>query len=150
PISNALFPTPWLLEFQRWRPDGSGFWLLYNERGHQRLRLLDVQATDGTVQTVIDESSSTFIHYSSDGKFELRWLEDNTVLWASERSGWNHLYRYSLETRSLLNAVTQGAWNVRRIEHIDESGGWIWFFAVGLVAEQDPYHEHFCRVRVDG
>lgn len=150
PISNALFPNPWSLEFQRWRQDGSGFWLLYNERGHQRLRLLDVNTADGTVQNVIDESSPTFIHYSSDGKFELRWLDDNTVLWASERSGWNHLYRYSLETRSLQNAVTQGSWNVRRIEHIDQAGGWIWFFAVGVVADQDPYHEHFCRVRLDG
>ncbi|MFM7038854.1 MAG: prolyl oligopeptidase family serine peptidase [Planctomycetaceae bacterium] len=150
PISNALFPNPWSLEFQRWRPDGSGFWLLYNERGHQRLRLLDVNVADGSVQTVIDEFSPTFIHYSSEGKFELRWLDDQTVLWASERSGWNHLYRYSLQSQALLNAVTQGEWNVRRIEHVDQSQGWIWFYAVGAVAGQDPYHEHFCRVRLDG
>ncbi|MEY3174409.1 MAG: Prolyl tripeptidyl peptidase precursor [Planctomycetota bacterium] len=150
PISDELFPIPWSLEFQRWRSDGSGFWLLYNERGHQRLRLLDVNAADGSVQTVIDEFSPTFIHYSSEGKFELRWLDDNTVLWASERSGWNHLYRYSLESRSLLNPVTQGAWNVRRIEHIDLSAGWIWFYAVGVQAGQDPYHEHLCRVRLNG
>jgi hypothetical protein len=103
---------------------------LYNERGHQRLRLLDVNVADGSVQTVIDEFSPTFIHYSSDGKFELRWLDDQTVLWASERSGWNHLYRYSLQSRALLNAVTQGEWNVRRIEQIDQVNGWIWFYAV--------------------
>ncbi|MFM7059140.1 MAG: prolyl oligopeptidase family serine peptidase [Planctomycetota bacterium] len=150
PIANALFPNPWSLEFQRWRPDGSGFWLLYNERGHQRLRLLDISVEDGSVQAVIDEFNPTFIHYSSEGKFELRWLDDRTVLWASERSGWNHIYRYSLETRSLLNAVTQGTWNVRRIEHIDQSSGWVWFYAVGVVPGEDPYHEHFCRVRLDG
>ncbi len=150
PVANTLFPNPWSLEFQRWRPDGSGFWLLYNERGHQRMRLLEVSAADGSVQTVIDEFSPTFIHYSAEGKFELRWLNDGTVLWASERSGWNHLYRYSLETRSLLNIVTQGAWNVRRIEYIDQSAGWVWFYAVGVVPGEDPYHEHFCKVRLDG
>ena len=150
PLNNQSFPNPWSLEFQRWRPDGSGFWLLYNERGHQRLRLLEVTVATGEVHVVIDEFSPTFIHYSSDGKFELRWMADGSILWASERSGWNHLYRYSSETRSVLNAVTQGDWNVRRIEHIDEATGEIWFYAVGVRPEQDPYHEHLCRCRWDG
>ena len=150
PLNNQSFPNPWSLEFQRWRPDGSGFWLLYNERGHQRLRLLEVTVATGEVHVVIDEFSPTFIHYSSDGKFELRWMADGSILWASERSGWNHLYRYSSETRSVLNAVTRGDWNVRRIEHIDEATGEIWFYAVGVRPEQDPYHEHLCRCRWDG
>jgi dipeptidyl aminopeptidase/acylaminoacyl peptidase len=124
--------------------------LLYNERGHQRLRLLEVTVATGEVHVVIDEFSPTFIHYSSDGKFELRWMADGSILWASERSGWNHLYRYSSETRSVLNAVTRGDWNVRRIEHIDEATGEIWFYAVGVRPEQDPYHEHLCRCRWDG
>lgn len=150
PLNHQLFSNPWSLEFQRWRPDGSGFWLLYNERGHQRLRLLEVTAATGEVQVAIDEFSPTFIHYSSDGKFELRWLEEGSVLWASERSGWNHIYRYDSETRKLLNAVTQGNWNVRRIEHIDGANGVIWFYALGVRDDQDPYHEHLCRCKLDG
>ncbi|MEY2727704.1 MAG: hypothetical protein RLZZ458_3571 [Planctomycetota bacterium] len=150
PLGNGPFPNPWSLDFQRWRPDGSGFWLLYNERGHQRLRLLEVTAATGEVKTVIDESSPTFIQYSSDGKFELRWMGDDTVLWASERSGWNHLYRYNLQSQTLLNPVTQGEWNVRRIVHIDESAGDVWFHAVGVRPDQDPYHEHLCRCKLDG
>ena len=150
PLAKTLFPNPWSLEFHRWRPDGSGFWMVYNERGHQRLRLLEVTIATGEVRAVIDEFSPTFIHYSSDGKFELRWLSDNTVLWASERSGWNHLYRYSLESRELLNPVTQGSWNMRRIEHIDETRGLVWFFAVGVQSDDDPYHEYLCQCRLDG
>jgi dipeptidyl aminopeptidase/acylaminoacyl peptidase len=149
-IPTELFPKPWSLEFLRWGEDGQRFYLLYNERGHQRLRVLEVTLADGRVRAVVDESSGTFIHYSSDGKFELRWLPGGQLLWASERSGWNHLYRYDLASGSVLNAVTSGDWNVRRIEHLEETTGTVWFFAVGVRPEQDPYHEHFCRVQLDG
>ena len=48
------------------------------------------------------------------------------------------------------NVVTSGDWNVRRIEHIDQDTGVVWFYAVGIVDQQDPYHEHFCRANLDG
>jgi len=150
PIDADLFPNPWSLEFQRWSDDGTRFWLLYNERGHQRLRVLEITAATGAVRAIMDEFSPTFIHYSSDGKMELRWLKSGQLLWASERSGWNHLYRYDTVSGTLMNAVTSGDWNVRRIERIDEDSEWIWFFAVGLNPGQNPYHEHYCRVKFDG
>lgn len=149
-LSNELFLNPWSLDFLRWSEDGTRFWLQYNERGHQNLRVLEVTVETGAVRALVDEHSDTFVHYSSDGKYELRWLGENTLLWASERTGWNHLYRYDLQSGQLLNAVTTGAWNVRRIEYIDEEKGVVWFFAVGVRSDQDPYHEHFCRVHLDG
>jgi len=150
PISTDLFADPWQVEFLRWSDDGSRFWLLYNQRGHQRLRVLEVMLETGTVRAIVDEHSDTFIHYSSNGKFELRWLPENQLLWASERSGWNHLYRYDHGSGEVINAVTTGDWNVRRIENLDEQAGVIWFYAVGVQPEQDPYHEHYCRVNFDG
>ena len=150
PISKELFPNAWSLEFLRWSDDGGRFYLLYNERGHQRMRVLEVNTESGAVRAIVDEHSATFIQYSSDGKFELHWLPDNQLLWASERSGWNHLYRYDTDSGEVLNAVTNGDWNVRRIEKIDEQNKVIWFYAVGIRPEQDPYHLHFCRVNFDG
>jgi dipeptidyl-peptidase-4 len=150
PVVTELFPNPFSLEVLRWSEDGGQIWLLYNERGHQRLRVLRIDAATGTVHAVVEESSETFIHYSAEGKFELRWLPDEQLLWASERSGWNHLFRYHAVTGELINQVTDGSWNVRRIERIDESAQTIWFYAVGIRPEQDPYHEHFCSVKYDG
>ena len=149
-LSSELMNSPFDLRFLRWSDDSSRCWLLYNERGHQSMRVLEVAVAQGTVTAVIDEKSDTFIHYSTSGKFELEWLPDDQLLWASERSGWNHLYRYDLNGGGLINAVTTGNWNVRRIERIDRAAGVIWFYAVGLAADQDPYHEHFCRVNFDG
>jgi dipeptidyl aminopeptidase/acylaminoacyl peptidase len=150
PISNELFPNPWSLDLIRWSDDGARFWMMYNERGHQRMRILEVTVETGAVRAIVDEHSPTFIHYSSEGKHEQRWLQDNQLLWASERSGWNHLYRYDLSSGQVMNPVTSGEWNVRRIERIDEDTDTVWFFAVGIRPDQDPYHEHFCRVRLDG
>lgn len=150
PVSNELFPNPWSLDLICWSDDGARFWMIYNERGHQRMRILEVTVDTGAVRAIVDEHSSTFIHYSSEGKHEQRWLQDNQLLWASERSGWNHLYRYDLSSGQVMNPVTSGEWNLRRIEHIDEDSDTLWFFAVGIRPDQDPYHEHFCRVRLDG
>ena len=149
-ISNELFDNPWSLKFLKWSPDGQSFHLLYNQRGHQILRLLNVNASDGRVRSIIEEQSETFIHYSTEGKSVLEQLSPDTILWSSERSGWNHLYRYSVVTGEQLNVVTSGKWNVRRIKKIDHEQETIWFDAVGLVPDQDPYHEHFCRVNFDG
>ena len=154
-VSRELFPNPWDLQFLRFSEDGQRCFWLYNERGHQVLRVLELTLATGQVRAVVDEHSDTFIHYSSGGKFEMRWLPDQQLLWASERSGWNHLYRYNAAANTdegsvLINAVTSGDWNVRKIETIDEVSGTIWFYAVGIAADQDPYHEHFCRVNLDG
>ncbi|MCA9067214.1 MAG: DPP IV N-terminal domain-containing protein, partial [Planctomycetaceae bacterium] len=145
-----LFPNPWQLRFLSWSHDGGRCFLLYNERGHQTLRVLEINCSDGHVRAVIDEHSDTFIHYSTSGKFELEWLPDDQLLWASERSGWNHLYRYDIKSGDVVNAVTSGDWNVRRIEHIDREKQQLWFYSVGIRTDQDPYHEHFCRVNFDG
>ncbi|MEZ6122547.1 MAG: prolyl oligopeptidase family serine peptidase [Planctomycetaceae bacterium] len=150
PISGELFANSFELRFLKWSADGSRFWMLHNERGHQRMRILEVLAADGSVRTIVDEHSETFLHYSSEGKFVLEWLPGDELLWASERSGWNHLYRYSLADGSIINPLTTGEWNVRRIEKIDPVAGVVWFFAVGILPGQNPYHEHFCRVRMDG
>ncbi|GAB5406272.1 MAG: hypothetical protein Aurels2KO_45030 [Aureliella sp.] len=150
PVDNSLMPNPWSLRFRRWSESGDRFYLHYNQRGHQHLRLLEVMSETGQVSAVIDESSETFLHYSDAGKSVCEWLGADEILWASERSGWNHLYRYSVSEKKLLGAVTQGAWNVKRVVDVDEERGGIWLIAVGVADGQDPYHEHFCRVDMSG
>lgn len=150
PVSNELFKTPYETRFLQWSDSGDRFWLLYNQRGHQVLRLVEVNTTDGKVRVIAEEKSETFIQYSDRGKNYHRFLVNDELLWASERSGWNHLYRYDMKTGNVINPVTSGNWNVKRIEKVDEEQKQIWFYAVGVVPEQDPYHEHFCRVDFDG
>ena len=68
----------------------------------------------------------------------------------SERDGWNHLYRFDTRDGKLVNQITTGEWVVRRVEKVDEENQQIWFTAMGIYPDQDPYHEHLARVDFDG
>lgn len=150
PVEDALFPNPWSLDELRWAPDGSRITLLYNQRGHQILRLLAVDAATGAVSTLAEEKSPTFVDYTN--KVWFRFLpKTNEILWMSElRSGWNHLYRLDARTGALKNAVTSGEWVVTNVERVDEEKQQIWFAAQGVRSGQDPYYSHLCRANFDG
>src|SRR5262249_54127069 len=55
PVDDALFPNPWSVEGVRWAPDSSRFTFVYNQRGHQVLRVVAVDATTGGARTVVEE-----------------------------------------------------------------------------------------------
>jgi len=149
PVSDALFETPWRLRDIRWSPDSRRFTFMYNQRGHQALRLLAVDAASGKVRPIIDETSKTFIHYS--GKYYLQKLEKtNELIWMSERDGWNHLYLYDAASGKVKNQITKGPWLVRGVDRVDVKKRRIWFRAGGIHPEQDPYHIHYARVNFDG
>jgi dipeptidyl-peptidase-4 len=148
-IPDELFSNPWSISEIRWAPDASRFTFLYNQRGHQILRIISVDANTGEPRTIIDEQSKTFIDYS--GKQFSHYLDDtNEIVWMSERDGWNHLYLYDAETGRVKNQITKGPWVVRRVESVDDEKRQIWFEAGGIRPEQDPYYLHLCRVNFDG
>lgn len=149
PVADGLFAGTFRVSFERWSPDGKRAYLLVNERGHQRLRLVAVEVAGGSVRTIVDERSETFVDYSQ--KTVLRWLDaSGQLLWGSERSGYQHLYRYDAATGELLGAVTSGPWMVRLVEHVDEAAGEVTFSAMGLAPDQDPYHIHLARAPLEG
>ena len=148
PIPDALFENPWSIDEYRWSADSSHFSFLYNQRGHQILRLISVDAANGAPKTIIDEQSPTFIDYSN--KTFLHHIQaTNEILWASERDGYNHLYLYNA-AGELKNRVTQGDWLVREVERVDEDARQIWFQALAVRPGQDPYFIHHARINFDG
>lgn len=152
PVSDALFPNPFTENGSmdiRWEKDSSRFTFRYNQRGHQVLRIVGVDASTGAARAIVDEQSKTFIDYS--GKNFLEWLDDTgELIWMSERDGWNHLYLYDAKTGRVKNQITRGAWVVRGVERVDKEKRQIWFRAGGIVPGQDPYYIHYCRVNFDG
>ena len=149
PVDDGAFADSYSLRFMRWSPDGKRAYCLYNERGHQRLVLFAIEAATGQVRAIVDERSSTFVDYSQ--KTSLHWLDrDGDLLWASERDGFNHLFRIDAITGEVQNQVTRGDWVMRRVEHVDEAAQVVWFCAMGIHPGQDPYHEHLAKVNFDG
>ena len=149
PVSDELFKNPWSIDDVRWDADSSRFTFLFNQRGHQALRVLAVDAQTGAVKPIIDEASKTFIDYS--GKFFCEYLDDTgEIIWMSERDGWNHLYLYDAKTGAVKNQITKGEWGVPSVDFVDRTNRQIWLQAGGIVPGQDPYFVQFCRVNFDG
>ena len=149
PLDDALFRNPWSIGDIRWANNSARFTFLFNQRGHQALRILAVEARTGAVQPIVDEESRIFIDYS--GKFFAEYLDDTgEIIWMSERDGWNHLYLYDATTGQVKNQITQGEWVVRGVDRVDREKRQIWFRAGGIRPGQDPYFIHYCRVNFDG
>jgi dipeptidyl aminopeptidase/acylaminoacyl peptidase len=149
PVGDELFPNPWSLSDLRWEPDSSRFTFLYNQRGHQVLRIVAVDAKSGVARPIVDEQSQTFVCYS--GKYFAESMDETgEIIWMSERDGWNQLYLYDSHSGKVKNRITQGSWVVRGVEKVDRENRQIWFTASGIRPEQDPYYIHFCRVNFDG
>ncbi|HMJ88703.1 MAG TPA: prolyl oligopeptidase family serine peptidase, partial [Candidatus Acidoferrum sp.] len=151
-ISDELFPNPFTETGDmniRWAPDSTHFTFRYNQRGHQVLRMIGVDGKSGEARAIVDEQSKTFIDYS--GKFFAQFIDDTSeMVWMSERDGWNHLYLYDVRAGRVKNQITRGDWVVRGVDRVDEEARQIWFRAGGIVAGQDPYYVHHCRVNLDG
>ena len=152
PVSDDLFSNPFTESGGmdiRWEKDSSRFTFRYNQRGHQVLRIVAVDAKSGEASALVDEQSKTFIDYS--GKNFLEWLDDTReLIWMSERDGWNHLYLYDAKTGRVKNQITKGEWVVRGVDLVDKEKRQIWFRAGGIRDGQDPYYIHYARVNFDG
>lgn len=136
----------------RWTKAGSHFIYQQTDRGHQRFRLIEVEAKSGNVRNIIDEKSPTFIWTAhTDNVSQVTWLESGEqLLYVSEQSGWRHIYLVDAATGSIINPVTAGDWVFRGIEEVDEVNRQLWFRASGCFAGQDPYLIHYGRVNFDG
>ena len=147
-IDHALCPNPWSLDRARFISGGREIAFLYNQRGHQVVRVLAIDVATGAARTVAEQSYPSFVDYTN--KVWMHWLDGTSeLLWMTERSGWNHIELIDVATGTVKRSVTEGAWNVRRVEHVDEAARTIDIAIMGRDAGQDPYHLHFARVSID-
>jgi dipeptidyl aminopeptidase/acylaminoacyl peptidase len=149
PLDHGLFPNPWSIGNLRWAADSSRFTFLYNQRGHQVMRIVTVDSRTGEATSLIEDAPETFFNYFQ--KLFHYYLDDRgQIIWMSERDGWNHLYLFHSTSGKLVNQVTRGEWVVRGVDRIDPEKQQIWFRAGGMNPEEDPYHIHYCRINFDG
>ncbi|MCK9323865.1 MAG: S9 family peptidase [Bacteroidales bacterium] len=149
PVDDLLFNRQFSLGSFSWTKDSRALTFEYNQRGHQVYRVLELDASNGSVRTLIEETSPTFIHYSGK-RYRYDINDGEQIIWASERDGWNHLYRYDGKSGSVINQITKGNWVVRNVLHVDEKNQSILFTASGKEPGIDPYLQHLYRVSFDG
>ena len=131
-----------------WSADGRFLRSEYIRRGFTGHGVVAYDVKTGVWRKLLAEEDPKFVH-----TFNARYrhdLSDELTLWASERTGWNHLYAVDLRNGQTLRAVTSGQWVVKQVVHLDAEAKEIYFQAVGRIAGENPYHQHLCKVGLDG
>ncbi len=130
-----------------WRKDSRAFTFEYNQRGHQKYSVMQVNVR-GEMTELIKEESNTFFSYSGK-KFRYDLEDGKEIIWASERDGWNHLYLYD-DKGKVKTQITKGNWVVRNVVYVNDKERWMIFEASGLDQDQDPYFIHYLKINLDG
>ncbi|MEG1680611.1 MAG: prolyl oligopeptidase family serine peptidase, partial [Stenotrophomonas sp.] len=148
-VPTTLFANAYEITTPQFRADGRTLVFRYTARGHQQVRLIEVDAHSGKSRSVVEESSKTFVNsWWYRAEFHDVGKRGEQIVWMSERDGWNHLYMVN-GRNGRLQQLTRGPWVVRQIIKVDEARRQIWFAANGR-EPGDPYMQHFYRVDFDG
>lgn len=147
-IETKPFEDQYFLSFKRWKNNSEAFTFTYNKRGHQVYQVVDVCAESGKTNVIVDEKSETFIHYN---RIYLSYFDnDSSLLWTSERDGWNHLYLIDARSGEVKKQLTKGEWVVRNIIDVNEANGYILLSGNGKNKGEDPYNIHYYKVYYKG
>jgi len=125
-----------------WRPDSSGVIACITNRVQTWMDVLAAPAAGGAGKVLFRETTGAWVDESPTIVFLKK---DGSFLFASERTGWKHLYRYD-KGGKLLGPVTSGEWECRSVSRVDEDAGVIYF--VGT--KDNPIGENLYRVPLAG
>ncbi len=148
----AQLPAYEYLARVKWLPDDARYCVQTMNRAQTELAMYFVARGSGQAQHVMTERDTAWVNINDD----LYFLQDGQhFVWQSERDGYAHLYRFTLDGR-LVNQITRGEWALRSsggpfwlrrsVAAIDEANGWIYFTAL----KKSSVERHLYRVRLDG
>ena len=147
-LDVAPYENQYYLNLTGWRKDSRAFTFEFNQRGHQRYVIGEVNAADGSIRHLVDEQTKTFIYYYNNYRYDLD--DGKELLWISERDGWRHLYLIDGTRGQVKRQVTKGEWVLRQVDYVDETNRIVYFTASGFNKGEDPYNLHYCRINLDG
>jgi dipeptidyl-peptidase 4 len=144
-------PYEWLLRVN-WLPDSQHLSLKTLDRSQRELGLYLSDLQGREVRRVLTETDPVWVNVNDD----LYFLRDGHFIWASERDGYMHLYRYAADG-TLVNQVTKGNWSLvssgggvfwvrQGVVGIDERSDWIYFTAL----KDGSVERQLYRIHSDG
>jgi dipeptidyl-peptidase-4 len=123
-----------------WLPDGS-LGVQIENREQSMLELVRFDVRTGERVTLLRETSDVWINLHH----MFKPLQQGSFVWASERSGFRHLYLYDAEG-TLVRQLTAGEWMVDEIAGVDEQHGQVYF----LATKDGPTERQLYRVSLAG
>jgi dipeptidyl-peptidase 4 len=115
-------PEDMLIARIGWLPEGNAAYAYLTNRVQNFIDIVFAPVTGSPPQKVVHETTKAWV----DDTGPLHFLPDGSFLFSSDRTGWRHVYRYKPDG-TLVNAVTTGDWEVRRVLNVDAAGEWVYF-----------------------
>ena len=105
-----------------WAPDGSALYVQRLNREQTALDMLKVDPATGESSLLFSEKAAEghWINLTDNYKF----LDDGSLIWWSERSGYGHLYRFA---DGAWTQLTSGDWVVTGLAGVDQDAGRVYF-----------------------
>lgn len=117
----------------KWLPNSRQLSIQRLDRAQKRLDLIFADASSGASRIILTETDKYWINLSKDLYF---FSDGSKFLWSSERTGYRHLYLYSIEGKQL-EQLTSGDWQISDISGfgpggenglaVDEARGFVYF-----------------------
>lgn len=129
-----------------WLPNGRLTAQILN-REQSQLDLIEFDLATGKKRLLLRESSDVWINLHNIFRplKKLSGHEGGGIIWASERTGFRHLYLYDADGKEV-RPLTSGAWQVDSLAGVDVKQGQIYFMAT----KESPTESHLYRVSFQG
>jgi dipeptidyl-peptidase-4 len=124
---------------------------LNRKQNHSKLFISE--STTGNSRLLQEESDEAWVEiyqagnpYTIDFTNNFIWLsESNSILWASEKDGWRHLYQISLDGKPE-KLITKGDYDFIDLKYTDLKGGYVYF----LASPDNATQQYLYRTRLNG
>lgn len=131
-----------------WNQHGTRAVVQILSKDHKDLWISQLDIAAGTTTIITHDHDDAWLggpplQSNNSGPTFLQWLPDDSFVFASERSGWSHLYR--VDNNGTVRALTQGDWEVRDAALSRDKTRWL------LTASREhPSDDHLYSLPVAG
>ena len=151
-FDSSRYPYEYIARV-KWLPDNKRICVETLNRDQTKLDMYFMESDGSKVEHILTETDAGWVEMSDDLYFL---KDDKGFIWQSQRSGYAHLYLYSM-TGELIRQITFGNWAVctagagqfwvtSSVGFVDEEAGYIYFGS----KKKSSIERHLYRVRIDG
>jgi dipeptidyl-peptidase-4 len=116
-VDSSRYPSEDLLITHfNWLPDSSQLYWYAQNRIQTWLDINRADPATGLSMTLLRDSNGAWLESPGDLKF----LQDGSFLFRSDRNGWMHVYRVSPDG-TVITPITSGEWEVRTLHAVDKN-----------------------------
>ena len=116
-------------------------------------KLYIVEPNSGEAKVIYEETDKAWVDiYEDDYQYDVyftnnyNWLNNGeSILWASEKDGWRHLYNVSLSGKSE-KKITNGDYDIIDLNHVDTKKGYVYFTA----SPENATQKYLYRTKLNG